>query len=70
MERRRMRRMEADRPTTDEWVVRESMWLFFVSFAAAVGRCGPWAAVLWLVAGGAIERVVLRLGAGASRPEF
>jgi hypothetical protein len=27
IERRRMRRIEADRPTTDEWWVRESMWL-------------------------------------------
>ena len=35
-DRRRMRRIDADRPTTDEWLVRESMWFFEFLLAASL----------------------------------
>ena len=53
-----MRRIEADRPTTDEWYVRVSMGFFSGSLWPRSGRCGPRCAVLVLVAGWAFERML------------
>src|SRR4029079_2410968 len=55
IERRRMRRIEAERPLMDDWYERESMW-FLGFLLPRSGRYEPWSAVDWLVAGGAIER--------------
>jgi len=38
-DRRRMRRIDADRPMTDEWLVRESMWFFDFLLAASLAVC-------------------------------
>lgn len=51
----------------DDWYVRESMW-FLDSLAASLGGMGPGCCGRWLVAGGAIERLLqCLLDAGASR---
>ena len=55
IDRRRRRRIEAERPLMDDWWVRESM-CSLVFLAAVPGGMGPGSAVVWLVAGGASER--------------
>ena len=50
-----MRRIEADRPTTDEWWVRVSMWLFVLSLPR-LEAVWAWPSVVLLVAGEAIKR--------------
>ena len=66
IDRRRMRRIEADRPTTDEWYVRESM-CSFDSSGRAPGRCEPWAAVPVARRGLGERAMFVPLEAGASR---
>ena len=41
LDRRRSRRIEADRPTTDDWSVRESMVFDFLLAAVLAGGLGP-----------------------------
>ena len=65
IERRRMRRIDADRPTTDEWVVRES-----IGSLVPLGREPDDVsrlAVLVLIAGWAMERCSCLVDAGAGR---
>ena len=65
-DRRRMRRIDADRPTTDEWVVRESMWFLRFLLAAKPGDMSR-PAVVVLIAGWAMERYSCLVDAGAGR---
>ena len=69
-ERRRMRRIEAERPLMDDWWVRESM-CSLGSFAAGLGRCEPWSAVeLGSSRVGRSSECLCLLDAGASRTDL
>jgi hypothetical protein len=61
-----MRRIDADRPTTDEWVVRESIGSSVFLLAAGLAVMSR-PAVLVLIAGWAMKRCSCLVDAGAGR---
>ena len=71
LDRRRSRRIEADRPTTDDWSVRESMVFEIPSGRGPGGRFGPRSRSVSLASrDGRRSELCAVLDAGASRIRF